>query len=224
MSAIKWPDELLIKLVKESINFADVCRKLGASPKGGSYCHLNKRIKNLGCDTSHFDKSNHCRGKQSNTRKFANDYLIFDENRETRQHGHILRRSLLETGRKYECEMCKNDGIWLQKEIQLEIDHIDGNWRNNLAENLRFLCPNCHSQTQTFGNKQRIAKEPKTRKIDKRRSTWPSKEELEKLLWEKPSTHIAKQYNVADTMVNKWCKAYNLIKPERGYWTKHVNS
>ncbi len=39
---------------------------------------------------------------------------------------------------------------WNAKELSLELDHIDGNNRNNTRENLRFLCPNCHSQTKTF--------------------------------------------------------------------------
>jgi hypothetical protein len=39
------------------------------------------------------------------------------------------------------------------KPIGLELDHIDGDWRNNSKDNLRLLCPNCHSQTDTYRNK-----------------------------------------------------------------------
>jgi Zn finger protein HypA/HybF involved in hydrogenase expression len=51
--------------------------------------------------------------------------------------------------KKYSCECC---GIteWNNKELVLELDHIDGVSNNNRLENLRFLCPNCHSQTPTF--------------------------------------------------------------------------
>lgn len=54
---------------------------------------------------------------------------------------------------KYECNECKCNGIWNDKEILLELDHIDGDKNNNIKENLRWLCPNCHSQTITYRSK-----------------------------------------------------------------------
>lgn len=52
--------------------------------------------------------------------------------------------------KEYKCEKCECSGEWLGEEIILELDHIDGDRSNNELENLRFLCPNCHSQTSTF--------------------------------------------------------------------------
>ena len=49
----------------------------------------------------------------------------------------------------YSCEICHNSH-WNNKRIYLEIDHIDGDKKNNRLENLRVLCRNCHSQTETF--------------------------------------------------------------------------
>jgi hypothetical protein len=61
-----------------------------------------------------------------------------------------LKKRLIKLGYKYnQCEEC---GIseWNNKPIQCELDHIDGNSQNHLINNLKMLCPNCHSQTNTF--------------------------------------------------------------------------
>ncbi|WP_200892372.1 hypothetical protein [Aliterella atlantica] len=54
-----------------------------------------------------------------------------------------------------------------------------------------------------------------TRKVER-----PFKEELEKLVWEKPTTQIAKDFGVSGKAIEKWCKGYEIDKPLRGYWMK----
>lgn len=64
-----------------------------------------------------------------------------------------LRLRLLEEGvKEHKCELC---GIseWLGHPAPLELDHIDGVRHNHKLENLRLLCPNCHSQTDTYRGK-----------------------------------------------------------------------
>jgi hypothetical protein len=63
-------------------------------------------------------------------------------------------RSLLSKLKGYKCEMC---GIseWNGQSITLIVDHIDGDAGNNMPTNLRLLCPNCNSQTPTFGGRNK---------------------------------------------------------------------
>lgn len=69
-----------------------------------------------------------------------------------------IKKHLIEQGfKEYVCEVCDTPS-WNGAELSLHLDHINGNNKDNRLENLRFLCPNCHSQTETFGNKDRKIK------------------------------------------------------------------
>ena len=64
-----------------------------------------------------------------------------------------LRIRLLETEiKKHECEICKNS-TWQGLLIPLELHHLDGDRTNHNIQNLQIICPNCHSQTETFRGK-----------------------------------------------------------------------
>ncbi|OYD88022.1 hypothetical protein CDG77_26080 [Nostoc sp. 'Peltigera membranacea cyanobiont' 213] len=67
--------------------------------------------------------------------------------------------------------------------------------------------------------KRRYSARPKSRKVER-----PSKEELHELVWTKPTAHIAQDFGVSDKAVEKWCKAYEIEKPPRGYWAKLYSS
>lgn len=73
-----------------------------------------------------------------------------------------------------------------------------------------FKCRNCY-------NKDRIVKNTVYKTIE---TKCPTKEILEKLVWEKPSSKIAEEYGVSDRCIGKWCTKYGIKKPQRGYWTK----
>ena len=64
-------------------------------------------------------------------------------------------RLYLEGYKEVKCERCGIEDTWNGKAIVLELDHINGDKTDNSLENLRILCPNCHSQTKTFRNKKR---------------------------------------------------------------------
>lgn len=69
---------------------------------------------------------------------------------------HLKRRLIAEGLLKDECSTtpnCPSTTIWAGKPLAFQLDHIDGDETNNLLENLRILCPNCHSQTPTYGSR-----------------------------------------------------------------------
>lgn len=55
----------------------------------------------------------------------------------------------------YECATCKNQGKHNGLSLTLQLDHINGNKKDQRLKNLRFLCPNCHSQTDTYAGGNR---------------------------------------------------------------------
>jgi len=66
-----------------------------------------------------------------------------------------LKNRLVETGiKKHICEEC---GIseWNGKPLSMQLDHIDGDPHNHKLENLKMICPNCHSQTETYCGKNK---------------------------------------------------------------------
>lgn len=147
MEFFKYTKEKLESAVLESYSVQGVARILLGKPvSGNQHQHIKKMIKKFGIDTTHFLGRRHNLGKISNKRKLPGEIFIIGQ----RQKSFLLRRALIESGIEYICLIC---GInkWRNKELRLEIDHIDGNSTDNNIKNLRFLCPNCHSQTNTFG-------------------------------------------------------------------------
>jgi hypothetical protein len=148
MSNQKYTKELLTAAAAESSSIAGVLRYVGLRQAGGNQSHIGRLLKKFEIDTSHFTGQGHNRGKPDPRRKTALDTFVVKEEGSLRTKGLILYRVMLEDGFKEECEKCGTGPIWNGKPLRLEVDHVDGNWLNNLRENLRFLCPNCHSQEE----------------------------------------------------------------------------
>lgn len=160
---MKYTREVLEKAVAQSVSVFGVMRLLGIKYAGGSHGHIKRRIAQFGLDTTHFT------GRASNTgashkggkKKIqAQDVLVYGRRAHmaSREESSRLRRALVEAGVVECCAVCGNGPSWQGRPLCLQIDHKDGDRFNNLKDNLRFLCPNCHSQTETFGSRRRSPK------------------------------------------------------------------
>ena len=146
----KTTKEELEKAVKDSLSLAQVCKKLNIIPAGGNYKTLNFKIEDWKIDKSHFTGKAWNIGKRF--KKFGKEYSLNEilTKNSPYTNSHKLKLRLFKEELKEEkCERCKNTR-WLDIKIPLELDHINGDNRDNRIENLRILCPNCHALTPTY--------------------------------------------------------------------------
>lgn len=153
-----YTKEWLETLCKESCSYREVLIKSGRVISGGNQTHLTKRIKEFEIDTSHFTGKLWSKGKTSeNDPRIKSNSIykiedIFIENSNVARsvvRKYVIRHSLM----NYSCELCGNIGEWFGNKISLELDHINGIPNDHRLENLRWLCPNCHAATPTYGSK-----------------------------------------------------------------------
>lgn len=138
----------LREAVKNSCSFASVIKELGYKQGGSTQERIKTAVDQLGLDTSHFLGQASNQGERHKGNKRSWEEVLVENRKETPW---VLRRSLLEQGRSYECEGCEQGDEWHGRELRLQVDHINGEKTDNRPENLRFLCPNCHSVTETWG-------------------------------------------------------------------------
>ncbi|MEU1015940.1 HNH endonuclease signature motif containing protein [Streptomyces sp. NPDC005898] len=150
------PREALARAVAESRSLAAVLRALGLPPFGGAgRARALRSIEAYGLSTAHFVGQGHNAGRPGANRKSAAEVLVLLDSDACRTRTVLLRRALDEVGTPRVCGACGSGEVWQGKRLVLEIDHINGDRLDNRRENLRYLCPSCHSQTRTFSNRRR---------------------------------------------------------------------
>jgi hypothetical protein len=133
----------------------------------------------------------------------------------------------------YECSICGQKPIWNSKPLSLTLDYIKGNNKDNRLENIRWACPNCDRQLETFGSKNRIVKRKhfyckdcgceinkesirctlcenihiRKTNIEKLPLT---RDELKILIKTTSFVKIGRMFNVSDNAIRKWCKKLDL--------------
>ncbi len=145
-----WTDAQLAEAVAENRSIAGVLRQLGLKIAAGSYGTVQRRIAELGLKTDHFTGQGWSAGLKRPTRgktRSLDEVLVVDS---TYLNTSGLKRKLYEAGlREPRCEICDITD-WRGQPLSFHLDHINGIRTDNRLENLRILCPNCHSQTSTW--------------------------------------------------------------------------
>jgi 5-methylcytosine-specific restriction endonuclease McrA len=209
-------------ILSNSKSIREVILKFNLSPNGsGGYRNVKKRIVDLGLDIPKYNYY----GDGGTKRKIPNSDVFCEKSSYPRQS--LKRRIINDNLLEYKCDICDNTGEHNGKSLSLHLDHKNGINNDNRLDNLRFLCPNCHSQTDTYAGKanKKIKETPyhKTKNIYKskkdksitsntikkqrpRKVERPELEVLLKEIKEMGYSATGRKYGVSDNAVRKWIK------------------
>lgn len=150
----RWNEDDLRNAVKVSTSKRQVISKLGLVEAGGNYEQIGRYIKLFKIDISHF------LGQKSNLGKVIPRSPMYSLEEimvrgSTFQSHKLKKRLFSESIKKQRCEICSWAKVSVDGRIPLELDHINGDHSDNRLENLRILCPNCHSLQSTHRGKNK---------------------------------------------------------------------
>ncbi|MGW9132655.1 HNH endonuclease [Streptomyces sp. NPDC055681] len=145
----RWTREVLEPVVTASTSVHEVLRRLGLEAVGGHHSNISRRIKAYGIDTSHFAQPS--RTGTGKLRRKPQELLVENLAPDARRVSSArLKIAMASLGIAERCALCGTESMWQGRPLPLEVDHINGSWRDNRIANLRLLCPNCHSATDTY--------------------------------------------------------------------------
>lgn len=153
---LRYTKEQLEQVAKESFSYKSCLEKLNLVPKGGNYEILKSKIKTWEIDISHFEGQGWRKNKTFKTERKKLENILCKNSvyksgspyQSNKIKGFLFKNNLKE-------EKCEKCGIkdWFGISLVFECHHVDGDKYNNEIDNLKILCPNCHSTTDNFRGK-----------------------------------------------------------------------
>ena len=149
---LRYSDEELAEAVKNSASITGTLRRLGMCIYGSNATAVKRRIQKANIDTSHFTGQAWNRGTKKQAKK--EDVLLHLTENSTLTSLTSLKKRLISAGiLSPVCVECGVGTNWNGKYLVHHLDHANGIRSDNRLENLRLLCPNCHSQTSTYAGR-----------------------------------------------------------------------
>jgi hypothetical protein len=157
MKKKSWTEEELKKAVKNSKSIRQVLSKLNLREAGGNYSQIKKFLKIYKVDSGHFTGRGWNKGMRGigKPRLKLEDILKKDNNFQSYK---LKKRLFLANLKPQHCEICGWNKKSADGRLPLELDHINGDSMDNRLNNLRVLCPNCHSLQPTHRGRKRKKK------------------------------------------------------------------
>jgi Zn finger protein HypA/HybF involved in hydrogenase expression len=148
MKKRSWTEQQLRDAIKNSYSYRSVLNKLGLREAGGNYAQIKRYISEYKLNTEHFKGMGWSAGLKGIGKPLIPLEKILVKN--SLFQSYKLKKRLFDAKLKFkQCEECGWNKTTKDGRLPLELDHINGDSKDNRLENLRILCPNCHSLKST---------------------------------------------------------------------------